>query len=78
MDANDMGNALEKVLISEQEIKDKLAQMAKKIDEDYRGRKYCWWEMLKGATMVMADFGSPYPHSCRNRLDGSFILWSCY
>ena len=30
MDANDMGNALEKVLISEQEIKDKLAQMAKK------------------------------------------------
>lgn len=55
MDANDMGNALEKVLISEQEIKDKLAQMAKKIDEDYRGREILLVGVLKGATMVMAD-----------------------
>lgn len=44
MDANDMGNALEKVLISEQEIKDKLAQMAKKSMKIIEDAKYCWWE----------------------------------
>lgn len=55
MDANDMGNALERVLISQQEIADKLAEMAKQIDRDYRGRDILLVGVLKGATMVMAD-----------------------
>ena len=34
MDANDMGDALERILISEQQIADKLQEMATQIDRD--------------------------------------------
>lgn len=55
MDANDMGDALERILISEQQIADKLQEMATQIDRDYRGREILLVGVLKGATMVMAD-----------------------
>lgn len=55
MDANDMGDALERILISEQQIADKLQEMATQIDSDYRGREILLVGVLKGATMVMAD-----------------------
>jgi hypoxanthine phosphoribosyltransferase len=43
------------VLVSEQEIQDKIAQLAKAIDEDYRGKELMLIGVLKGAVMVMAD-----------------------
>ena len=43
------------VLVSEQEIQDKIAQLAKAIDEDYRGKEIMLVGVLKGAVMVMAD-----------------------
>jgi hypoxanthine phosphoribosyltransferase len=43
------------VLVSEQEIQDKIAQLAKAIDEDYRGKELLLVGVLKGAVMVMAD-----------------------
>jgi hypoxanthine phosphoribosyltransferase len=43
------------VLFSEQEIQDKIAEMAKGIDEDYRGKELILVGVLKGAVMVMAD-----------------------
>ena len=46
---------IEQVLISEQEIQDKIAQLAKSIDEDYRGKEILLVGVLKGAVMVMAD-----------------------
>ena len=46
---------IEQVLISEQEIKDKIAELAKAIDEDYRGKEILLVGVLKGAVMVMAD-----------------------
>ena len=55
MDANDMGDALERILISEQQIADKLQEMATQIDRDYRGQEILLVGVLKGATMVMAD-----------------------
>ncbi|WP_307738095.1 hypoxanthine phosphoribosyltransferase [uncultured Varibaculum sp.] len=55
MDANDMGDALERILISEQQIADKLQEMATQIDRDYSGREILLVGVLKGATMVMAD-----------------------
>lgn len=55
MDANDMGDALERILISEQQIAGKLQEMATQIDRDYRGREILLVGVLKGATMVMAD-----------------------
>jgi hypoxanthine phosphoribosyltransferase len=46
---------IDEVLISEQEIQDKIAALAKVIDEDYRGRELLLVGVLKGAVMVMAD-----------------------
>jgi hypoxanthine phosphoribosyltransferase len=43
------------VLVSEQEIQDRIAGLAKAIDEDYRTREVMLVGVLKGAVMVMAD-----------------------
>jgi hypoxanthine phosphoribosyltransferase len=43
------------VLVSEQEIQDRIAGLAKLIDEDYRGKEVVLVGVLKGAVMVMAD-----------------------
>ncbi len=43
------------VLVSQQEIQDKIAELAKAIDEDYRGQELLLVGVLKGAVMVMAD-----------------------
>jgi hypoxanthine phosphoribosyltransferase len=46
---------IDEVLFSEQEIQDKIREMAKAIDEDYRGQELLLVGVLKGAVMVMAD-----------------------
>ncbi|MDQ1689177.1 MAG: hypoxanthine phosphoribosyltransferase [Frankiaceae bacterium] len=46
---------IESVLISEQEIADKIGLLAKQIDSDYAGREVMLVGVLKGAIMVMAD-----------------------
>ena len=46
---------IDEVLISEPEIQDKIAALAKAIDEDYRGKEVLLVGVLKGAVMVMAD-----------------------
>ncbi len=46
---------IEKVLISSQEIQDKVAEMAAEIDADYAGREVLLVGVLKGAVMIMAD-----------------------
>ena len=50
-----MGSDLEKVLYSEQQIQDRLREMAAQIDADYAGREVLLVGVLKGAVMVMAD-----------------------
>jgi hypoxanthine phosphoribosyltransferase len=46
---------IEKVLVSEDEIADKIAALAKEIDADYAGKEVLLVGVLKGAVMVMAD-----------------------
>lgn len=55
MNADDMGNALEKVLITEAEINTKLTEIAQAIDRDYADKNILLVGVLKGAVMVMAD-----------------------
>ncbi|XVQ85597.1 hypoxanthine phosphoribosyltransferase [Microbispora siamensis] len=55
MDAADMGNDLSRVLISEQELQEKIRELAGQIDADYAGRELLIVGVLKGAVMVMAD-----------------------
>ncbi|GLV74909.1 hypoxanthine phosphoribosyltransferase [Streptomyces hygroscopicus subsp. hygroscopicus] len=55
MDDKDMGTDLKSVLITEEEINAKLAELAAAIDEEYAGRDLLIIGVLKGAVMVMAD-----------------------
>jgi tRNA(Ile)-lysidine synthase len=46
-----------RVLVTEAEIRDKIAELAAAIDADYAGREVLLVGVLKGAVMVMADLG---------------------
>jgi len=50
-----MGDDLEKVLLSEEQIHARLDEMAAQIDADYAGRELLLVGVLRGAVMVMAD-----------------------
>ena len=49
------GSDIEKILLSEEQIRTRLAEMAADIDRDYAGRDLLLVGVLKGAVMVMAD-----------------------
>ncbi len=55
VDAKDMGQDLEKVLVTEEEIRTRLEEMGARIDADYAGKDLLIVGVLKGAVMVMAD-----------------------
>jgi hypoxanthine phosphoribosyltransferase len=50
-----MGADLDKVLITEEQIRQRLVELAIRIDADYRDRDLLLVGVLKGAVMVMAD-----------------------
>ena len=51
----DLHPDIEGVLVSEQQIRDKIAELAKQIEADYADREVLLVGVLKGAVMVMAD-----------------------
>jgi hypoxanthine phosphoribosyltransferase len=51
----DLHPDIEGVLVSGQQIADKIHELAKRIDTDYDGREVMLVGVLKGAVMVMAD-----------------------
>jgi hypoxanthine phosphoribosyltransferase len=55
VDADDMGDDLERVLHDEKEIQTRITELAAEIDADYEGRDLLLVGVLKGAVMVMAD-----------------------
>lgn len=55
MDEHDMGEDLEKVLFTREQLDDRLGEMAAEIDADYAGEEILLVGVLKGAVMVMAD-----------------------
>ncbi|GAB3279743.1 hypoxanthine phosphoribosyltransferase [Microbacterium sp. MEC084] len=56
MRAADIPNDLTSVLVTEEQINEKLAELARRVEADYAGRKLLLVGVLKGAVMVMADF----------------------
>ena len=50
-----MAAHLERVLISEDELRARIGELAARIDDDYAGRDLLLVGVLKGAVMVMAD-----------------------
>lgn len=50
-----MGNDLKSILVTEEQIQERLTEMAAQIDADYAGREILLVGVLRGAIMVMAD-----------------------
>jgi hypoxanthine phosphoribosyltransferase len=55
VDAADMGDDLERVLLTEEQLGSRLDEIAAQIDADYAGKDLLLVGVLKGAVMVMAD-----------------------
>ena len=58
---DDIHADVEKVLVSEDEINDKIDTLAKQITEEYRGRDLLLVGVLKGAFMFMSDLARRIP-----------------
>ena len=55
MEFSDIESDLTEILFTEQQIHDKLAELARRIEADYAGEKPLLVGVLRGAVMVMAD-----------------------
>ena len=69
-----MPKEIERVLISEQEIADKVAELAAQVDADYEGKEILLVGVLKGAVMFMADFA----RALRTPVSMEFMAVSSY
>ncbi|MDZ4044522.1 MAG: hypoxanthine phosphoribosyltransferase [Rhodoglobus sp.] len=55
MEFSDVENDLSEILLTEEEIHSKIAELARQIEQDYAGEKLLLVGVLRGAVMVMAD-----------------------
>jgi hypoxanthine phosphoribosyltransferase len=55
MESTDIAGDLTQILLTEEQIRDRLAEMARQIEVDYAGDEVLLVGVLKGAVMVMAD-----------------------
>lgn len=55
MDANIMENQIGKIIVSEEEIRQKIAEAGKTISDKYRGKPLLLVSILKGAFIFLAD-----------------------
>ncbi len=69
-----MGTDLEKVLVTEQQIRERLVELAAAIDADYAGRDLLLVGVLKGAVMVMADLA----RALKSRAEMDWMAVSSY
>jgi hypoxanthine phosphoribosyltransferase len=74
MESSDVTADLTRVLVTEQEIHDKLAELARRIEVDYAGDRPLLVGVLKGAVMVMADLA----RELRIHIDMDWMAVSSY
>ena len=55
MDHGQVSSDIERVVASSEAIQKRVAELAQKVGEDYRGRDLLLVGVLKGAVMLMAD-----------------------
>ena len=78
MDAGDMGDRLERVLLTEEQIQDRLRELGAQIWADYAGRDLLLVGILKGAVLVMADLMRTLPGSVKMGVSsGPSVPWPC-
>ena len=62
MNEHDLGEDLASILVTEEQIRSRIDELAKMIDADYAGRDLLLVGVLKGAVMVMADLARALSH----------------
>ena len=60
MDASDVESDLVNILFTEEQIQEKLSDLAKQIEADYEGKDILMVGILRGAVMVMADLARAF------------------
>ena len=55
MDLDAVGTDVERVIVTEEQLKSKVAELAARVDADYQDRDLLLVGVLKGAIMAMAD-----------------------
>ena len=61
MRAADIRDDLTDILVTEEQIQEKLQEVAAQVATDYEGKDLLLVGVLKGAVMVMADFARALP-----------------
>lgn len=61
MRAADIADDITQILLTEEQIQEKLAELAGQVTADYEGKELILVGVLKGAVMVMADFARQLP-----------------
>jgi hypoxanthine phosphoribosyltransferase len=61
VDVTELGNEIEKVLLTKEEIQTRVAEVAREVAADYGDDDLLIIGVLKGAVMVMADFSRALP-----------------
>lgn len=56
MELTDVHDDLAEILITEEQIRSRIAELSREVERDYAGRDVLLIGVLKGAVMVMADF----------------------
>jgi hypoxanthine phosphoribosyltransferase len=74
MELSDVQADITEVLISDQQIHDKIAELARRIETDYAGERPLLVGVLKGAVMVMADVA----RELKMHVDIDFMAVSSY
>lgn len=64
MDAADIADDLAHVLLTSQQVSDRVADLAAQIDADYAGRELLMVGVLNGAMMVMSDLTRAMKSHC--------------
>lgn len=59
-----MNTDIERVLITEEEIKEAVSRIAKEIERDFEGREVLFVGLLKGSVAFMADLIKAYTKKC--------------
>lgn len=74
MELADVQADITEVLLTEEQIHDKIAELARRIEQDYAGERVLLVAVLKGAVMVMADVA----RELKMHLDIDFMAVSSY
>ena len=74
MELADVADDITEVLLTETQIHDKIAELARRVEHDYAGERPLLVGVLKGAVMVMADVA----RELKMHVDMDFMAVSSY